>query len=88
MIETGSILTTTPNALVLDVHDRPPVIMPLEHYGLWLDPAFKNTDDLRELLRLYEASLIRRYPVSTRVNLVKNDDPDCALELKEKSVTA
>jgi len=41
-----------------------------EHYDLWLDPGFKHTDDLNELLRPYEASLMRRYPVSTRVNLV------------------
>jgi putative SOS response-associated peptidase YedK len=65
-----------------------PVIMPLEHYDLWLDPAFKGTDDLRELLRPYEASLMRRYPVSTRVNLVKNDYPECAMEMKEEAVTA
>ena len=30
----------------------------------------------------------QRYPVSMRVNLVKNDDPQCALELKGQSVTA
>ena len=88
IIETCSILTTTPNALLADVHDRMPVIMPLEHYDLWLDPGFKGTDDLRELLRPYEPSLMRRYPVSTRVNLVKNDDPYCAMEVEEQSVTA
>jgi len=88
VIETCSILTTTANALLADVHDRMPVIMPLGHYDLWLDPGFKNTGDLRELLRPYEPSLMRRYPVSTRVNLVKNDDPDCASELKQESVSA
>jgi hypothetical protein len=31
---------------------------------------------------------MKRYPVSTRVNLVRNDDPECAVELKEQSVTA
>jgi putative SOS response-associated peptidase YedK len=58
VIETCSILTTTPNALLADVHDRMPVIMPLEHYDLWLDPGFKGTADLKGLLRPYEASLI------------------------------
>jgi putative SOS response-associated peptidase YedK len=88
IIETCSIITTTPNALLADVHDRMPVILPLEQYDLWLDPGFKSTDDLKELLRPYEASLMRRYPVSTRVNLVKNDYPECAMELKEEAVTA
>lgn len=58
------------------------MILPVDDYDLWLDPAFKNADDLKELLRPFDASLMKRYPVSTRVNLVKNDDPDCALELK------
>jgi putative SOS response-associated peptidase YedK len=47
IIETCSILTTTPNALLADVHDRMPVIMPLEQYDLWLDPGLKSTDDLK-----------------------------------------
>ena len=64
------------------------MILPLEQYDFWLDPGFKSTDDLKELLRPYEASLMRRYPVSTRVNLVKNDYPECAMELKEEAVTA
>jgi putative SOS response-associated peptidase YedK len=88
VIETCSILTTTPNALLADVHDRMPVILSIDHYDLWLDPGLKNTDALREMLRPYEPSLMKRYPVSTRVNLVKNDDPDCAVELKRESVSA
>jgi putative SOS response-associated peptidase YedK len=47
VIETCLILTTTPNALLADVHDRMPVVLPLEHYDLWLDPGFKNTADLK-----------------------------------------
>jgi hypothetical protein len=31
---------------------------------------------------------MKRYPLSTRVNLVKNDDPECARELKEQAVKA
>jgi putative SOS response-associated peptidase YedK len=88
VIETCSILTTTPNLLCADVHDRMPVILPVGHYDLWLDPGFKGTDDLKELLHPFEAKLMKRYPVNTRVNLVRNDDPECAVELKEQSVTA
>jgi putative SOS response-associated peptidase YedK len=64
-----------------------PVILPTDHYALWLDPGFKNRDALKELLHPFEAGLMKRYPVSTRVNLVKNDDPECAVELKEQGVT-
>ena len=65
-----------------------PVILPLEQYDFWLDPGFKSTDDLKAMLLPYEPSLMKRYPVSTRVNLVKNDYPECAMELKEEAVTA
>ena len=87
IIEKCSTITTTPNALLADVHDRMPAILPVDDYDVWLDPGFKGTDDLKEMLRPFEAYLMKRYPVSTRVNLVKNDDPDCAAELKQQSVT-
>jgi putative SOS response-associated peptidase YedK len=87
VIETCSIITTTPNALLADVHDRMPVILPVDNYDVWLDPGFKGTDDLKAMLLPYEPFLMKRYPVSTRVNLVKNDDPECAMEWKEQAVT-
>ena len=77
-VESCSILTTTPNALLVDVHDRMPVILRPDDYDLWLDPGFRRVDALREMLNPFDATLMRRYPVSTRVNFVKNDDPECA----------
>jgi putative SOS response-associated peptidase YedK len=77
-VETFSIITTTPNALCQDVHDRMPVILPDEHYDLWLDPGFHNTEELCALLKPYDAAQMKRHEVSTRVNAVKNDDPSCA----------
>ena len=44
VIESCSILTTTPNSLLADVHDRMPVILPQESYDLWLDPGFKDVE--------------------------------------------
>ena len=75
-IETCSIITTTPNKLTEDVHDRMPVILHPEDYDLWLDPGFHDTATLTGLLRPYEAEAMKRFEVSTRVNSVENDDPD------------
>jgi putative SOS response-associated peptidase YedK len=77
-IETCSIITTTPNALLIDIHDRMPVILPDDAYGLWLDPGFQKPDALCDLLKPFNPALMRRFEVSNRVNLVKNDDPECA----------
>jgi putative SOS response-associated peptidase YedK len=81
-VESCSILTTMPNALLADVHDRMPVILRAEVYDLWLDPGFRRVDALKEMLNPFDATLMRRYPVSTRVNFVKNDDPECAAALE------
>jgi putative SOS response-associated peptidase YedK len=78
IVETCSIITTTPNALCADVHDRMPAILPDEAYDLWLDPGFQKTDAVCDLLKPFDPALMRRYEVSSRVNLVKNNDAACA----------
>jgi putative SOS response-associated peptidase YedK len=77
-IETCSIITTTPNALLANIHDRMQVILPDDAYDLWLDPGFQKPDAICELLKPFDPTLMRRYEVSSRVNLVQNDDPACA----------
>jgi putative SOS response-associated peptidase YedK len=78
MVETCSILTTTPNAVTSAVHDRMPVILDPEGYDLWLDPGMKNVNTASELLKPYDARSMRCYPVATRVNHVANDDEGCS----------
>jgi len=78
VIETCSILTTTPNAVTSEVHDRMPAILRSDNYDLWLDPAFRDTISVSEMLRPFDAGLMKRYPVSTRVNHTQNDDAECA----------
>ena len=77
-LETCTILTTTANHLITDVHDRMPVILSLESYDLWLDPGFRDSAAAAEMLKPYDAGRMRRYTVSTRVNNVANDDPQCS----------
>ena len=79
MIESCSILTTTPNSLLADIHDRMPVILRQENYDLWLDPGFKDVKALAEILAPFDATQMRSFPVSTRINAVANDDPDCVV---------
>lgn len=77
-IKTCSILTTAPNAVIATVHDRMPVILDRESYDLWLDPAMTDVQVVSELLKPYDARLMRSYPVSSRVNHVANDDTECS----------
>ncbi|MEL6247817.1 MAG: SOS response-associated peptidase [Cyanobacteria bacterium J06648_16] len=80
-LETCTILTTAPNALMEPIHNRMPVIVHPDDYNTWLDPErgeFKQDRGLLEsLLRPYEAERMEAYPVSTEVNSPRNESPDC-----------
>jgi putative SOS response-associated peptidase YedK len=67
------------------VHDRMPVILDPDAYDVWLDPGMTNVAAASELLKPFNARLMRCYPVSTRVNHVANDDEECSalVELAE-----
>ena len=58
--------------------ERQPVILDPDSYDLWLDPGMQNVAAISELLKPYDAHLMRCYPVSSRVNRVANDDEDCS----------
>ena len=75
-----SILTTTANAVTSAVHDRMPVILDPDSYDLWLDPGMRDVAAAAasDLLKPYDARLMRCYPVSARVNHVANDDEGCS----------
>lgn len=73
---TFTIITTTPNDLVGQVHDRMPVIIPGEHADDWLfqgnEPAV-----VLPLLQPVASDYLVATAVSPRVNSVRNDDPAC-----------
>ncbi|MBP1776132.1 MAG: hypothetical protein H6Q86_2142 [candidate division NC10 bacterium] len=80
-LETCTILTTTPNALVQPIHDRMPVILPSSAYGAWLDRTVSDVPTVQALLTPYPADEMIAYPVSTRVNNPAHDTPECVLPL-------
>ena len=70
-----AIVTTAANAAVASLHDRMPVILPRGAEARWLDPTLDgDTEALLALLAPVPAGELRAYPVSRRVNSVKNDD--------------
>ena len=81
-ITTCSILTTAPNAVTAIVHDRMPVVLAPEIYDLWLDPGMTKVEAVSDLLKPYDARLMRCYPVSARVNRVVNDDEECSAQVE------
>jgi putative SOS response-associated peptidase YedK len=78
VLETCTILTTTPNAVTSAVHDRMPVILSPDAYDLWLDPGFADVTAVADVLKPYGARAMRAFPVSAWVNHVANDDAECS----------
>jgi putative SOS response-associated peptidase YedK len=76
-IESCTLITTEANALVRNVHDRMPVILPGGAYEAWLEPAPARPGQFQPLLRPYPAEEMVAYPVSMRVNSPRNDDAEC-----------
>ena len=74
-VESCAILTAEANELVRPVHDRMPVILPRQHWSVWLDPALQEAGELMPLLRPYPADALRAYPVGALVSNPKNDGP-------------
>lgn len=75
-IETYTILTSDANPMMRRLHDRMPVLLHETDYDSWLDPKNENTNALKKLLVPFPEDEMRAYPVSTRVNNVRNDAPE------------
>lgn len=83
-IESFSILTTPANDLVRPIHDRMPLILPRESYGIWLDAEVSDPEALRPLLRPFPADQMELVKVSQKVNRVGYEEPDAVEPLEEQ----
>jgi putative SOS response-associated peptidase YedK len=72
----AAIIVGEANSLVAHVHDRMPVMLMPEDYDRWLDPA-TPIDEVRAMLKPYDAKLMEAYEVNRAVNSVKNDTEEC-----------
>ncbi len=71
VLDTCTVVTTPANSLLEAVHDRMPMIVAPENYDRWLDPAHA---DVAGLIAPYPSDRMAHYPISPRVNNVRNDD--------------
>ncbi|BEV37473.1 SOS response-associated peptidase [Bacillus stercoris] len=73
---TCTIITTEPNELMKDIHDRMPVILARDFEKEWLNPHNTNPEYLQSLLVPYEADDMEAYRVSSLVNSPKNNSSE------------
>jgi putative SOS response-associated peptidase YedK len=76
-IDSCTIITITPNALVANIHNRMPVILKNDAATLWLDRNVEDADLLTSMLIPYPDGEMVAYPVSPLVNSPHHDSADC-----------
>jgi putative SOS response-associated peptidase YedK len=75
-INTCTILTTTPNDVMKQLHHRMPVILDEEQEKIWLDLNITDPTYLKTLLQPHSGDFMTAYRVSTMVNNPRNDHED------------
>jgi putative SOS response-associated peptidase YedK len=70
-----AIVTTEPNALCAELHNRMPVVLGPQVWPAWLDEEPADAHQLKAMLALYPSEEMVAWPVSARVGNVKNNDP-------------
>lgn len=80
-LETFSILTTTANNLISTLHDRMPVILQPDAYGLWLDRNLQNPQHLEHLYKPCSDDILTYHKVPDLVNNTRFDSPSCIAQV-------
>src|SRR5262245_8955049 len=74
-METAAIITTAASREIAHLHDRMPVILPLEVFDLWLDCSRVDELTAAAMLQPTRPGLLEAYEVSPAVNHADNDGP-------------
>ena len=74
-VRSFAIITTTPNELCAELHNRMPVVLSPDLWSEWLGEQHADPARLQVLLAPCPAEEMTCWPVSTRVGNVKNNDP-------------
>ena len=72
-----TIITTSANSLLSDLHERMPVILEPEDFSRWLDPELQESEGVEDLIRTYPEDKMKIYPVNPIVNNARNETEDC-----------
>lgn len=76
ILQTYTIITTTPNALIAPLHHRMAVVLPPADEDEWLDPAVTDPEQIARLLRPSAPDVLAAYPVGRLVNDGRREGPE------------
>jgi putative SOS response-associated peptidase YedK len=85
---TSTIITTSAEDSVGQIHDRMPMVIEPARWTDWLDPGNSDKADLLALLAPATSGALETYPVSMAVNSVRNNGPALMEPLATESAGA
>ena len=74
-VRSFAVITTTPNELCAELHNRMPVVLKSETWAVWLGEEAADPSELKSLLTPFPSEQMTCWPVSARVGNVRNNDP-------------
>lgn len=80
-LKSCAILTTEPNSLLSQLHDRMPVILPREHWETWLDPAVETPELISAMCTPFDSNRMKTYKVSPKVNSPDSEGADLLMAI-------
>lgn len=83
-LDTAAIITTRANRALSPLHDRMPMIVPLEAFDLWLDCANVDAETAIACIAPLPDDLLEVYEIATAVNKIANDMPDLIAPIIEQ----
>lgn len=73
-LQSATVITTSANELMAQIHDRMPAVIPQSRWSDWLDPRNHDTDSLSDVFTTRNDGVLQMQDVSTDVNSVRNND--------------
>jgi putative SOS response-associated peptidase YedK len=84
LVRTCTIITTTPNEDMEEIHDRMPVVLELDDVEIWINVKEHEPEERLQLLVPSRNGTLSHYGVDKAVGSVKNDSPELIAPLESK----
>ena len=83
-IQSYTVITTTPQPAINHIHNRMPLILHSENIDHWIQCDTVSSHEAIKLLVPYNKPL-SFHPVSSKVNSIKHNSPDCINSINDYS---
>jgi putative SOS response-associated peptidase YedK len=85
-VKTCTVITTTPNKDMDEIHDRMPVVLSNDDVDTWLNVSAYGPDERAQLLRPAPTDTLSHYGVDNAVGSVRNDGPELIDRVENQSL--